>query len=249
MPGSASFDPPDVQLTGFATPVGVYRYDPDAPAGSRYTLLPNVVCDQGGQYREGAEPAVARFRYVFDDVDPTSPFPRNFAEVWPLTASGPYVVQPDDRIVVRAWTTSGSARVLFDGFAQIPQVDLSEDGHAVSFLAVDVSIRLWDRPIAGARYRNAEDPEAGDVVATDLPVRFNPDKDAGEAIQPNCTPTTSTWWNSRPRRPPSAIIPPSSTIGFRATPTPARTGRWGRSSGTCSRCTTTRSTSRTRISR
>lgn len=192
MPGSITYDPGEVTLVGFATPIGVYRYDPDA-SGQKYTMLPNVVCEHAGQYREGAEPAAARFRYVFDDSDPDSPFPRTFADVWPLTASGPYVVQPDDRIVVMAFTGEGRQRVMFDGFAQIPQVDLGEDQHVVSFTASSVEIRLWDKPVSSARYRDADDPSGGDVVVTDLPVRFNPAGGSAidHAAQPNCTPEDS----------------------------------------------------------
>jgi hypothetical protein len=189
MPGSITYDPGGTLLAGFATPIGVYRYTPTAPAGQRYTLLPNVVCEHAGQYRDGAEPAVARFRYVFDGSDPTSPFPRTFAEVWPLTASGPYVMQPDDEIAVRAFTGQGRPRVMFHGFVQIPQVDLGEDGHAVSFTAASAEIRLWDKPISSARYRDGDDPEAGQVVLTDLDVRFNPAGSGGEKVRPNCTPS------------------------------------------------------------
>ena len=63
--------------------------------------MPNVRCDSI-QYREGAEPPVARFRYVLDDSAGASDYPSQFEQLWPLAAAGPYVVQNDDRIVVLA---------------------------------------------------------------------------------------------------------------------------------------------------
>jgi hypothetical protein len=187
MPGSAQFSPYDLPLSADAVPVVVCRYDPDARA---YTLLPNVRV-RSIQVREGPHPATARFEYVFDDSDPDSPYPTQMEETWPIAATGTYTVQADDRLVVLGYTAGGDPRVLFDGFALIPQIDLSPTSQGVTFVAVDVSARCWDDVIAGAVYRHANDPEstsAADQVKTDLPVRFNPDRSAGEPIQPNCTP-------------------------------------------------------------
>ncbi len=181
MPGSFDFDPYAVSLAGSAVPLGVFRFDPSLAADQRYTLVPNARCDSI-QYREGAEPPVARFRYVLDDSDGTSNYPSQFEQLWPLAAVGPYVVQNDDRIVVLAIAPNGRSRVLFDGFAQVPQVDLSPTAQHVSFLAVGVAIRCWDSPVGGRYQRHADDPQAGAVVSVDLPTRFNPDG------QPNCTP-------------------------------------------------------------
>ena len=125
---------------------------------------------------------MARFRYVLDDSAGTSCYPSQFEQLWPLAAAGPYVVQNDDRIVVLAIAPNGCGRVLFDGFAQVPQIDLSPNSQQVSFLAVGVAIRCWDSPIGGRYQRHADDPQAGAVVSVDLPTRFNPDG------QPNCTP-------------------------------------------------------------
>ena len=181
MPGSFDFDPYAVSLAGTAVPVGVFRYDPSPAADQPYTLVPNARCDSI-QFREGAEPPVARFRYVLDDSVGASHYPSQFDQLWPLAAIGPYVVQNDDRIVVLAIAPSGLGRVLFDGFAQVPQVNLSPTTQDVSFLAVGVAIRCWDSPIGGRYQRHADDPQAGAVVSVDLPTRFNPDG------QPNCTP-------------------------------------------------------------
>ena len=71
---------------------------------------------------------------------------------------------------------------MFDGFAQVPQVELGPSTQHVSFLAVGVSIRCWDSPIGGRYERHADDPNDGGVVSVDLPSRFNP------AGRPNCTP-------------------------------------------------------------
>ena len=123
MPASFDLDPYPAPLAGSAMPVGVYRYDPTLPADERYAVVPNVRCESI-QYREGAEPPVARFRYVLDDSAAGSDLPAQFEDLWPLDADGPYVVRNDDRIVVLGTTPSGRNRVLFDGFAQVPEVEL-----------------------------------------------------------------------------------------------------------------------------
>src|SRR5271165_3888780 len=162
MAGSFDFDPYALPLSGAATPVGVFRYD----SAQGYVLLPNVRCERI-EYREGPQPPAAHFSYMLDDAD---------------AASGPYVVRNDDRLVVLATAPSGGNRVLFDGFAQVPQVELSASSQRVSFLAVGVSIRCWDSPIGGRYERHADDPKNGKTVSIDRPTRFNPDG------QPNCTP-------------------------------------------------------------
>lgn len=181
MPGSFDFDPYPTPLSGNAVPVGVYRYDPDMPADLRYAVVPNVRCESI-QFREGAEPPVARFRYILDDSALSTDLPAQFEDLWPLEADGPYVVRNDDRIVVMGTTPSGQDRVLFDGFAQVPEVELSPDSQCVAFLALGVAIRCWDQPIGGRYQRHGDDPQGGAVVSVDLPTRFNPDG------APNCTP-------------------------------------------------------------
>jgi hypothetical protein len=181
MAGSFAFDPYAVSLAGNALPIGVFRYDPDLPTDDCYTLVPNVRCESI-RYREGAAPPVARLRYMLDDSSPSPDFPAQFEDLWPLQADGPYVVHNDERLVVLATSPSGRLRVLFDGFAQVPEVDLSPDDQRVEFLAVGVAVRCWDTPIGGRFERNADDPQAGKVVSVDLPTRFNPEG------RPNCTP-------------------------------------------------------------
>jgi hypothetical protein len=177
MPGSFDFNPYAVPLSGVATPVGVFRYDP--PSG--YVLLPNVRCNRI-EYREGPQPPAAHFSYMLDDADAAIAYPAQFEQLWPMAAGGPYVVQNDDRLVVLATAPSGGVRVLFDGFAQVPEVELSESSQRIAFLAVGVAIRCWDSPIGGRYERHADDPKNGKTVSVDLPTRFNPDG------QPNCTP-------------------------------------------------------------
>ena len=82
-------------------------------------------------------------------------WPSQFQSLWPIDAQGNYVVQNDDRLVVLTQapsTTLGQPPqniILFDGFAQIPQVDVSAQRQEVTFVAQSVAIRLWDQPITG----------------------------------------------------------------------------------------------------
>ncbi|WP_165068385.1 hypothetical protein [Paludisphaera rhizosphaerae] len=181
MPGSFDFDPYDVPSSAPAATVRVYRYNPQAAAGAQHAVVPNVVCERI-RHAEGPQPPTAWFRYVLDDSDPIVKAPSDFAGLWPLASAGSYVVRDDDRLVVLATTPDGASRVLFDGFATSPEVDLSAHSQRVGFLAQGVAVRCWDQPIGGRLQRNADDPLAGAVVAVDLPTRFNPDG------KPNCTP-------------------------------------------------------------
>ena len=190
MPANVDFDSYPLPLDGDSVPILVFRFDAgvgadaDPEEGQRYQPLPNVYC-RSISLKEGADPGSARFEYVFNDTDPESRYPTQFEQVWPLAARGRWVVRNDDRLVVVGITDTGFARVLFDGFAQIPQVDLTPESQSVTFGAVGVASRCWDTPIGGARYRNADDPEFDHIdttMLTDLPTRFNPDR------EPNCTP-------------------------------------------------------------
>lgn len=184
MPSDVTFDAYPLPLDDDSIPILVYRYDPSRDEGDRYTLLPNVYCRRVS-FKEGAIPPSAQFEYVFDDSDLESPYPYQFEEVWPLTAQGPWVVENDDRLVVIGVTHDDVNRLIFDGFAQIPQVDVSPTSQSVTFTAIGTPVRCWDEPIGGAWYRNADDPERsdeGNTVRTELPTRFNPNR------KPNCTP-------------------------------------------------------------
>ncbi len=183
----------------FATPIGVYRYDSTASSGQRYTFLPNVRCEQI-QEKEGAEPSTAQFSYILSDTSeeegesppdgpPTfhTPYPSQFEDLWPIqSADSHYKVKMGDRLVVLAVDPGGAYRVRWDGFAQVPQVDLSPGSQAVHFVGVDVAVRLWDKVVAGRRQRNGDAPSTpGGSIDTDLETHFNPD-DKG-----NCTPDDS----------------------------------------------------------
>ena len=191
MPGSIDYTPGPTQLALNATVVGVFLYDVSQDNGSRYTLLPNIRCEQI-QYKEGSEPPSARFSYILDVLAGANGWPNQFDQIWSLAvAPSPYLVGCDDHLVVLALLPDGTTRVLFHGFARIPQTDLTAVSQAVTFVAVGVAIRCWDTPIAGRPQRNADDPQNGAVVMTDLPFRFNPADNGPRAIGgflPNCTP-------------------------------------------------------------
>lgn len=205
MPGSFTYAPETVPLARQARLFAVYRYDPDAESddedegeGSterrvKYQLLPNVRCVQV-QYRDGPDPGRARFRYAFGDVgaDPDQdPY-----RVEHAFGAGPgydadgrvfraHVVQQDDRLVVRHTRDDGSTVLIFDGFAQLPQGDLSGTVESVTFTALGTPVRCWDEPLGGALTRDADHPEDVSDVPTNLPARFNPDG------HPNATPSGS----------------------------------------------------------
>lgn len=190
MAGSPSFDwdGQNAALADYAAQVTVCRYDDTIPVGDdRFVVLPNVVCEEI-THRQEAEAPLARFRYLLDELALASGFPTQFEELWPIDAQGPYVVKPDDRIVVVSWTPQGSRRILFDGFAQVPQADLTSNSQAVTFLAVGVAVRAWDVPIGGRIQRSANTPNSGIPIQTDLPTRFNPTDKYGRML-PNCTPS------------------------------------------------------------
>lgn len=165
-------------LGGAAEPVACCLFDRVA---GELRPLENVVCERI-QLSEGPEPPLARFRYLLDALAEADGYPTRFERLWPSTAAGRGVVRPDDRIVVVTWTPHDERVVLFDGFAQIPQVDVASRVQSVTFTAVGVASRCFDRPIGRRLQRDADDPEGGDTIEVDLPVRFNPD---GE---PNRTP-------------------------------------------------------------
>jgi hypothetical protein len=176
MSGSFTYDPQDQPLTADAPPVYVLRYNPrDA---NPYQILPNIRCSSI-QTKEGSEVSAARFEYIMDDTVAESRFPNDFAEIWPIRASGRYVVRNEDRLVVMTVTPSGQYRVLFDGFASIPQFDITEGSSSVTFVGSAVTTRLWDTPIITRRQKHGD--KFGDEVALEdtklvpLPCRFNPD--------------------------------------------------------------------------
>lgn len=176
MPGSVTFEGDPVPPARPSAVIAVFRYDDEEPdAKRRYQLLPNVLCLGVSSPKEGADPGSARFRYTFQDPNLEPDDPRRFEDVYPLDADGPRVVRNDDRLVVRAYRDDGEYRILFDGFAQVPQADLDDATETVSFVALGVPVREWDTPLGGALVRDADDPSAKRDRPTSLPARFNPD--------------------------------------------------------------------------
>jgi len=166
-----------------AAQVVVALYDADS---GEMEVLPNVVCDSIEE-RIGFEPPVARLRYLLDVLAESDGFPTAVEDLWPLDAQGPYVVKADDRLVVLTYSPDGDPIYLFDGHAQVPQVDVSPSSSSVGFTAVSVAARCFDFPVGGRKQRDADDLDAGDVVQTDLPTRFNPTDRDGRSLK-NCTP-------------------------------------------------------------
>ena len=151
--GSFDLSPIPAGLSVPAAPVIVCLYDPGGE--NPYTILPNVFCLRI-DYREGAEPPLARFQYMMGDLlEAALGWPSQFEQLWPIDAQGNYIVQTDDRMVVLTQDPQGNAVVLFDGFAQIPQADLSAQTQSVTFVSQGVAIRLWDLPIFGRIQRDA----------------------------------------------------------------------------------------------
>jgi hypothetical protein len=164
-----------------ALPIVVALYEPGGE--NPYTILPNIFCLRI-DYREGPEPPLARFQYMMGDLlQAALGWPSQFEKLWPIDAQGDYVVMTDDRLVVLTQVPPAEADqdpetvVLFDGFAQVPQADVSAGSQGVTFVAQGVAIRLWDSPILGRVQRGADmaaTTDGSDDIFVDLPCRFNP---------------------------------------------------------------------------
>ena len=174
--GSFDLDNSQPPRASDALQIGVYRYDRENTE-QPFALLPNIQCLRIDT-REGPDPPVARFEYLMDDsLALAFGWPSQFEQLWPIDAQGPYVAKADDRLVVMGQNPDGSNLILFDGFAQIPQVDVNPSQQRVSFTAVGVAARAFDDVIIGRVQRDANTPDdtSGDSdVVTDLPCRFNP---------------------------------------------------------------------------
>lgn len=156
------------------------------PGATSYTPMPNLrpVAIQEREY----EPGTARFRYSFDQryASPPYNFPQRIEQVYPYSATGPYVVNADDRLQVLMLNADGSYTVLCDGYAVAPQADLDAEKESATIECVGSPVREWDKPLTGAVYRDADksttpggdptvDPPTGFDFQTNLPIRFNPD--------------------------------------------------------------------------
>ena len=173
--GSFDLSPVPGGVATQAAQIIVALYEPGDE--NPYTILPNVRCLRI-DYREGPEPPLARFRYFMDDLlEATMGWPSQFEQLWPIDAQGSYVVLTDDRLVVLTEDPQGNPLVLFDGFAQVPQVDVAAQQQSVTFVAQGVAVRLWDSPITGRVQRDASAVDTTDGsadVLVSLPCRFNP---------------------------------------------------------------------------
>ena len=169
MPAFASIETSPTPLARPAAAVGVFRR---GAGGGGPEFLPNIRV-LTIRHREGADAGVARFRYVFDAAAPGDA-PTSFEQVMAVDSGSPGVVANDDRLVVMAVDPEGGSQVLFDGFAQVPELGLGPDRERVTFLAFGAAIRAWDTPIAGALMRDADDPDTASDRETDLVAHFNP---------------------------------------------------------------------------
>jgi hypothetical protein len=100
--------------------------------------------------------------------------PNSFQDALSVDSGLPGVVANDDRLVVVTFDPDGNPEVLFDGFAQVPELGLATDREMVTFFALGVAIREWDTPIAGALMRDTDDPDVVSDYETDLVTQFNP---------------------------------------------------------------------------
>jgi hypothetical protein len=181
MASYVSGPPPDPDT--FIVGVSVFLYDPGASVDQQYQMLPNVRC-LSIEWFDGPRPPEAIMRYDFDQPYLDTSDPRYFQDVLPVTSSGPMVVNPGDRLVVRVYASDGSQYLMFDGFAETPQADVGEQAEVVQFLCFGTPIREFDRPLKSAVFRDGQDFHLGKDVETRRLMRFNPD---GE---PNCSPDT-----------------------------------------------------------
>lgn len=158
----------------------VYRHDPDE---GTQEVMPNLEC-LAISTRDGPSPGGARFRYRFDLSHPE--WPSAFEDVLPLSASGRYILEPDDRVKVVGFTSRGEPRVLFDGFAHLPELHLADNREIVTVEASSVAIRCYDDVIVDSVQRHAtqdlhSDPEAN--ATTSIPCRFNANGDGNATLE------------------------------------------------------------------
>src|SRR4051812_43188217 len=109
MPAFASIEITPVPLSRRSVTVGVYRYNPGQVP--KYESLPNIRV-LNVRYREGADPGVARFRYVLDASNPATD-PIHFQDALSTDSSLSGVVRNDERLVVFAFTPDGKPCAIF----------------------------------------------------------------------------------------------------------------------------------------
>ena len=170
MSAFSSMQSSGLSLARTSVSVGVFRYQGGGAEGLEFLSNVRVISIQ---YREGADAGSALFRYVFDDRNPPT-VPSSFQDAMSVGVMLPGVVANDDRLVVMTLDAAGDPLILFDGFAQVPEMSLAPSRETVTFVAVGVAIRAWDTPVGGAILRDADHPVTGENVPTDLLTRFNP---------------------------------------------------------------------------
>jgi hypothetical protein len=172
MSGSSSFFPDEIELGGVGVTPVVAKYNPDG--GQRmYTVLPNVEV-LSIQVTEGADPGVAKFRYRFDEARAEEGDPLRIEHMYPFSHRGERIVANDDRLVVRIQRDDGTNPFIFDGYAQIPQIDIDDDTELGHFIALGEPRREWDNPMGGAIVRDGDHPDDISDIQTSMPARFNP---------------------------------------------------------------------------
>ena len=185
MAGTIQYTPGAGSLASYGHRVEVYRYDPTSTdMAVKYQPLPNVVCLKV-ERRDMDDPGQATFRYIFDTtgyLNRQFGWPEIAEQVWDPRASGPFVVRPDDQVVVYTVSPAGRVTLQFHGFAQVPQINLARGTQDVSFVAHGVGVRCWDMPVRDCWMRGGDFAATTGDKATGLPVRFNPDG------KPNATP-------------------------------------------------------------
>lgn len=212
MPGSATFDPFNLPLSRDSAVITVYHLSKE---GKINNLVPNVVCEQI-QYRSG-QPGSARFRYITDDNAKGEGYPTRFDKIFPFDAAGGNILKQDYRVGVFRELGDNKREILFDGFTQVPQVDLDAEAQPITFTALATPIRCFDDKIRGAFYRDADDPREGEIWQTKLPTRFNPDG------KPNATP--DDWDQDKDGEQPYPVFLPA---GFKRSPDDATYWTLGR---------------------
>jgi hypothetical protein len=162
-----------------------------------YQPMPHVQA-LSASFREGPNPGMGQCAIRFDQrLTALLGAPSRFELVWGVNAPSPWAVRPDDRLVFVRDEPNGTARIVFDGFAATSQLDLSAGQERVTFTVAGTPVREWDKPLPGARWRDARvNPADGGAIVTgddhpgvwqepglinlsdkwtDLPARFNPD--------------------------------------------------------------------------
>jgi hypothetical protein len=161
MPGSVDLNLDPVPPARPSKVVVVFRYDPEAGEGLRFEPQPHLRLVSVSRH-EGPRPWAARFRYALDDEVLAAEFPdmpRRAEHVFGLAAASPWRVEVGERLVAVEYdpeAPGAAPRMVFDGFAEAPQVDLGPDLESVTFEAAATPVRCWDRVIESAPYRDAD---------------------------------------------------------------------------------------------